>query len=49
MELTTDVKKLNAKLKTRFCPYRGEYDWQIECLSERCMKFNAVDGSCGRS
>jgi len=49
MELTTDVKKIELKTERKFCPYRGEMDWQIECIKERCMKYDPIKGLCMRA
>ena len=48
MKLTEDVKNLSEETTTKFCPYRGEYDWQIECIEARCMKFDPITKQCGR-
>jgi hypothetical protein len=48
MELTTDVKKIIVSEQKQFCPYKGDMDWQIECIFERCMKYDNKLGICTR-
>jgi len=49
MDLTENVKTLDVKIVTKFCPYKGEFDWQIECMGERCMKYDTVKMICARN
>jgi hypothetical protein len=44
-----EVKVLSKDIKQKFCPYKGEHDWQIECIKERCMKFDEATLKCTRT
>jgi len=46
---TTEVNVLDSKVLTKFCPYKGEYDWLIECTGPRCMKYDPNTNLCSRS
>jgi len=49
MEHLDDIKKIDGGIAVRFCPYRGEMDWHVECIKERCMKFDREKGNCIRT
>ena len=49
MELTNAIKALDAGTVKRFCPYKGDLDWQVECIGARCMKCDKVTGECTRT
>jgi len=49
MESTENVKVMDVKTTKKFCPYKGEFDWQIECMGPRCMKFDALTSTCTRT
>jgi hypothetical protein len=46
---TDSAKALEFKEKIKFCPYKGEYDWLIECIGPRCMKYDLEKGTCTRT
>jgi hypothetical protein len=46
---TDSVKTLKLEEKIKFCPYKGEYDWLVECIGERCMKFDPSVSLCTRA
>ena len=49
MKDTKNVKTLNSEPLDRYCPYKGELDWQIECLGAKCMKFDVLTSTCTRT
>jgi hypothetical protein len=49
MESTVNVKTMDEKVIKKFCPYKGEFDWQIECIGARCMKFDVSTSTCTRN
>jgi hypothetical protein len=44
-----EVNELAKEITTKFCPYKGEHEWNIECIGNRCMKYDEVKKICTRS
>jgi hypothetical protein len=44
-----NLEELDWKDTVKFCPYKGEYEWLIECTKSRCMKYDSVKNECTRT